>query len=129
PSKRSCARPSSSSRRTAPPRGANAENDVPDKLQRKGAAAKPEKGPEPGTLPGAAAPARKRWRKPSVKSKVLVQFTVQLATLQNAGLPIVRCLRILATQQREGPFRDAVSAVADDVEGGDSLSVAFGKHP
>jgi type IV pilus assembly protein PilC len=102
---------------------------VPDKLQRKGSAPKPEKGPEPATLAGAAAPARRRWRTPKIKSKVLVQFTTQLATLQNAGLPIVRCLRILATQQREGPFRDAVTAVADDVEGGDSLSVAFGKHP
>jgi type IV pilus assembly protein PilC len=59
---------------------------------------------------------------------VLVQFTTQLATLQNAGLPIVRSLRILAGQQRAGPFRDAVTAVADDVESGDSLSAALGKH-
>jgi type IV pilus assembly protein PilC len=98
---------------------------VPDKLQRKGSSPKPE--PSPAAAAGAAAPRKYRARK--IKAKVLVQFTTQLATLQNAGLPIVRCLRVLSTQQREGPFRDAVTAIADDVEGGDSLSVAFSKHP
>jgi type IV pilus assembly protein PilC len=98
---------------------------VPDKIQRKGSTPKPE----PAAAPAAAGAAAKRWRRLRVKPKILVQFTTQLATLQNAGLPIVRCLRILATQQREGPFRDAISSIADDVEGGDSLSVAFSKHP
>jgi type IV pilus assembly protein PilC len=103
---------------------------VPEKIQRKGSTPKAEPAATPAAavaLAGAAAP--KRWRRLRIKPKILVQFTTQLATLQNAGLPIVRCLRILATQQREGPFRDAVSSIADDVEGGDSLSVAFSKHP
>lgn len=100
---------------------------MPEKLQRKGSTPKPE--PEAAAAMAGATVAKKRWRRARIKAKVLVQFTTQLATLQNAGLPIVRCLRILATQQRIGPFRDAVSNVADDVEGGDSLSVAFGKHP
>lgn len=100
---------------------------MPDKIQRKGSTPKPEPPAGPAAA-GVAAPA-KRWRRLRIKPKILVQFTTQLATLQNAGLPIVRCLRILATQQREGPFRDAVSSIADDVEGGDSLSVAFSKHP
>lgn len=103
---------------------------MPEKIQRKGSTPKAEPAATPAAavaLAGAAAP--KRWRRLRIKPKILVQFTTQLATLQNAGLPIVRCLRILATQQREGPFRDAVSSIADDVEGGDSLSVAFSKHP
>jgi type IV pilus assembly protein PilC len=99
---------------------------VPDKIQRKGSTPKPAAEAAPAA--GVVAPA-KRWRRLRIKPKILVQFTTQLATLQNAGLPIVRCLRILATQQREGPFRDAVSSIADDVEGGDSLSVSFAKHP
>jgi type IV pilus assembly protein PilC len=103
---------------------------VPDKIQRKGSTPKPAAAAETtaAAVAGVAAPA-KRWRRLRIKPKILVQFTTQLATLQNAGLPIVRCLRILATQQREGPFRDAVTSIADDVEGGDSLSVAFSKHP
>ncbi len=58
----------------------------------------------------------------------MTQFTSQLATLQSAGLPIVRSLRILAGQQRPGPFHDAVDQIAQDVEGGDSLSSALAKH-
>jgi len=97
------------------------------KIQRKAASR-----PEPARAAAAAGPgiiAVKKRRAVSVRTKVLVQFTVQLATLQNAGLPIVRCLRILAGQQRPGPFKDAVTTIADDVEGGDSLSVALAKHP
>jgi type IV pilus assembly protein PilC len=108
---------------------------LPEKIQRKSGGARPAAVAVPAT--GAAAVAelagatakKRRFRRARIKSKVLVQFTTQLSTLQNAGLPIVRCLRILAGQQRSGPFRDAVSAIADDVEGGDSLSAALGKHP
>jgi type IV pilus assembly protein PilC len=47
----------------------------------------------------------------------------------NAGLPVVRCLRILEGQQKPGPLRDVVEEVADDVEGGAPLSEAVAKHP
>lgn len=103
---------------------------MPQKIQRRSGGAQPEpaqRGSPAAELAGATA--KRRFGRARIKPKVLVQFTTQLSTLQNAGLPIVRCLRILAGQQRAGPFRDAVSAVADDVEGGDSLSAAFGKHP
>ena len=104
---------------------------MPDKIQRKSGGAKPvaSAAASPTAELAGAVQKKKRFRRTSIKPRVLVQFTTQLATLQSAGLPIVRCLRILAGQQREGPFRDAVTAVADDVEGGDSLSVAFAKHP
>ncbi len=65
----------------------------------------------------------------SVSRKALMQFTVQLATLQNAGLPLVRSLKILEGQVRPGPFKDVLLAVTEDVEGGSALSEAFGKHP
>ncbi|MFO0984104.1 MAG: type II secretion system F family protein [Planctomycetota bacterium] len=64
-----------------------------------------------------------------VRPRVLTQFTVQLATLQNAGLPIVKCLRILEGQMRSGPFKETLAMVTEDVENGSSLSDAFAKHP
>lgn len=56
-------------------------------------------------------------------------FCVQFSTLQDAGLPVLRSLRILEGQQRPGRFKDIVGAVAEDVEGGSPLSEAFAKHP
>lgn len=67
------------------------------------------------------------WRR--VPAKELAQFTGRLETLVNAGLPLVRCLRILEQQQKPGPLKDVVEAVADDVEGGAPLSEALAKYP
>jgi type IV pilus assembly protein PilC len=47
----------------------------------------------------------------------------------NAGLPLVRCLRILESQLAAGPFQEIVRAVAEDVEGGATLSEALAKYP
>ena len=41
-------------------------------------------------------------------TKLLTQFTRQLSTLINAGLPILRSLRILEQQQKPGPMRLAI---------------------
>ena len=63
--------------------------------------------------PMAAEPARSGsslFRK-RVSPKALMQFTVQLSTLQNAGLPLVRSLKILEGQMRPGPFKDVLVAV------------------
>ena len=59
----------------------------------------------------------------------LSTFTTQLSTLQDAGLPIVRSLRILEGQLKPSLLKDTLAEVADDVEGGSTLSEAFGKHP
>ena len=64
-----------------------------------------------------------------VPRKKMVQFTRQLSTLQDAGLPILRSLRILEQQERPGLLKAVVRCVADDVEGGATLSEAMGKHP
>ncbi|GJM23884.1 MAG: type II secretion system protein F [Phycisphaerae bacterium] len=61
--------------------------------------------------------------------KRVTQFTRQLATLQDAGLPILRSLGILAEQQKPGPLKNALTDVAEDVEGGATLSEAMAKHP
>jgi len=64
-----------------------------------------------------------------VSRQQITQFTTQLATLQDAGLPIVRSLRILENQQRPGKFKDVIGEVATDVEGGSTFSEALTKHP
>lgn len=64
-----------------------------------------------------------------VSEKQLVGFTRQLATLQDAGLPILRSLQILEQQQKPGLMKAIIGGVADEVEGGGSLSEAMAKFP
>ncbi|MEK6737955.1 MAG: type II secretion system F family protein, partial [Planctomycetota bacterium] len=64
-----------------------------------------------------------------VKSKVITAFTRQLSTLQDAGLPIIRGLKILAAQARRGLLKKTLLAVIEDVEGGSTFSEALSKHP
>lgn len=64
-----------------------------------------------------------------VPRKQLVTFTRQLSTLQDAGLPILRSLQILESQQKPGLFKAIIGGVADDVEGGGALSEAMAGYP
>lgn len=64
-----------------------------------------------------------------VSTKQMTQFTRQLSTLMDAGLPILRSLRILEQQQKPGTLRVALRYVAEDVEGGATLSEAMARHP
>jgi type IV pilus assembly protein PilC len=61
--------------------------------------------------------------------KALVTFTRQFSTLQDAGLPVLRSLKILEGQMRPGVLKNALIDVVEDVESGSTLSEAFGKHP
>jgi len=76
----------------------------------------------------AAKATRRRGANSKVKVKVVTQFARQLSTLQDAGLPILRSLRILEEQQK-GPFKRIIGYVGDDIEGGSTLSEALGKYP
>src|SRR5687767_15789344 len=64
-----------------------------------------------------------------VSSKRLSLFTKQLSILQDAGLPILRSLRILESQQKPGRLKNALMDVGDEIEGGATLSEAMGKSP
>lgn len=64
-----------------------------------------------------------------VPLKHLVRFTRMLATLTEAGLPILRNLRVLANQWPPGRFHDAVTDTADLVEEGQPLSDALAQNP
>lgn len=64
-----------------------------------------------------------------VKSKVLCTFTRQLSILQDAGLPILRSLKILEGQAKPGALKNALIDVIDEIEGGATLSEAMSKCP
>lgn len=64
-----------------------------------------------------------------VKAKHLTLFTRQLSTLQDAGLPLLRSLQILESQQKPGLMKNILLGVCEEVEGGSSLSEAMGKYP
>lgn len=64
-----------------------------------------------------------------VRSKQLTTFTRQLSTLQDAGLPILRSLRILEGQCKPGPLKNSLNGVIEDVESGNTLSEAMAKQP
>ncbi len=64
-----------------------------------------------------------------VKQKHLTTFTRQLSTLQDAGLPLLRSLQILESQQKPGLMKSVLGGVVEEVEGGSSLSDSMGKFP
>src|SRR5262245_20350866 len=64
-----------------------------------------------------------------VSQKQLCTFTRQFSTLQDAGLPVLRSLKILEGQMKPGVLKNALIDVVDDVESGSTLSEAFAKHP
>jgi len=76
-----------------------------------------------------AKPAKRRGAGGKVKVKNITQFARQLSTLQDAGLPILRSLRILEEQQKAGTFKKVIGYVSDDIEGGSTLSEALARHP
>jgi len=64
-----------------------------------------------------------------VKAKTLSTFTRQLSILQDAGLPILRSLRILEQQSRPGALKNSLIDVCDEIESGATLSEAMSKSP
>ncbi len=64
-----------------------------------------------------------------VKTKEIVIFTRQFATMINAGLPLVQCLDILSSQQPNPTFKKILSQIKQDVESGSTFADALGKHP
>jgi type IV pilus assembly protein PilC len=64
-----------------------------------------------------------------VKSKVLTAFTRQLATLVDAGLPLLRGLRVLQKQEKNVTLKDIVGELAMSIEGGSTFSEGLAQHP
>jgi type IV pilus assembly protein PilC len=64
-----------------------------------------------------------------VKPKVLTTFTRQLATLVDAGLPLLRGLRVLEKQERNANLKDIIGQLALAIEGGSTFSEGLAQHP
>ena len=66
--------------------------------------------------------------KPGIKTRELVIFTRQFATMIDAGLPLVQCLNILGDQQPNPTFKAVIREVKSDVEQGSTFADALSKH-
>ena len=64
-----------------------------------------------------------------VKTKDMLIFTRQLATMIDAGLPLVQCLDILASQTENPAFSKSLHGIKASVESGSTFSDALSKHP
>ncbi len=69
------------------------------------------------------------FQRKTVKTKVLMIFTRQLATLIDAGLPLLRALTVLAKQERDRVLQKTITNLSDAVQGGSTFSEGLGQHP
>jgi type IV pilus assembly protein PilC len=69
------------------------------------------------------------FQRKSVKPKTLMIFTRQLATLIDAGLPLLRSLNVLAKQERDSVLKSTINKLADSVQGGSTFSEGLAQHP
>src|SRR4030095_11787852 len=69
------------------------------------------------------------FQRKKVKSKILMIFTRQLATLIDSGLPLLRSLNVLANQERDKVLKKTINKLADSVQGGSTFSAPLHTHP
>ncbi len=67
--------------------------------------------------------------KRKVKQRAIAIFTRQLATMIDAGLPLVQSLDVLSSQQEDRMFKKIIREIREDVEGGSTFAGALRKHP
>ena len=65
----------------------------------------------------------------TIKPRVLMIFTRQLATLIDAGLPLLRGLTVLAKQEPDPVLKKVISSIADSVQAGGTFSESLSGHP
>ena len=64
-----------------------------------------------------------------IKTKVLTQFTRQLATLVNAGLPLMRGLEVLKRQMKDPQMVEALNGISENISAGGTFSEALTAYP
>jgi len=69
------------------------------------------------------------FKRRTIKPKTLMIFTRQLATLIDAGLPLLRGLNVLGKQERDSVLKTTADNLADSVQGGSTFSDALAQHP
>jgi len=79
--------------------------------------------------PRGTAKKQKRGRKRKITLDDLVIFSRQMATMVNAGLPLIEGLSVLSEQMENASFRAVIRQIEQDVESGEQLFEAMAKHP
>ena len=69
------------------------------------------------------------FQRKTIKPKILMIFTRQLATLVDAGLPLLRGLNVLAKQERDRVLKNTIGKLADGVQSGSTFSECLAQHP
>lgn len=69
------------------------------------------------------------WMRGKIKTKVLTQFTRQLATLVNAGLPLMRGLDVLKRQMKDPQLKEAIEGISENISSGGTFSEALSAYP
>ncbi len=69
------------------------------------------------------------FMQPKVENKDIIIFARQFSTMIDAGLPIIKCLDILYSQQENKTFKKVLKSIKDSVEGGLTLAEALKKFP
>ena len=69
------------------------------------------------------------WMKGRIKTKVLTQFTRQLATLVNAGLPLMRGIEVLKRQMKDPQMLEALNGISDNIAAGGTFSESLTQYP
>jgi type IV pilus assembly protein PilC len=100
-----------------------------DKPKEKSAKAAPAPGAKPAKKGGGSINIKIPGLGGRVKSKVLTTFTRQLATLVDAGLPLLRGLRVLEKQERNPTLKRIIGELALSIEGGSTFSEGLAQHP
>ena len=72
---------------------------------------------------------KRRFALGGAKTKHICAFTRQLSILQDAGLPILRSLKILEHNNKPGKLKNALGDTCDEIEAGSTLSEAMSKSP
>ncbi|MFL6515308.1 MAG: type II secretion system F family protein [Chthoniobacterales bacterium] len=69
------------------------------------------------------------FERKTVKPKILMIFTRQLATLIDSGLPLLRGLNVLGKQERDNVLRKTINKLAEGVQSGGTFSESLAQHP
>ena len=102
------------------------------------AAPAPKKGGKPAKAPAKKAGLNKniqiniklpKFLQGRIKTKVLTQFTRQLATLVNAGLPLMRGLEVLKRQMKDAQMVEALNGISENISAGGTFSEALTAYP
>ena len=64
-----------------------------------------------------------------IKRRDLIEFTIHLATVLSAGIPILEGIQDLEDKTKKPKFREIIRIVREDIHGGSSLSSALSRHP